>query len=294
MQHQVNSRACFHRLSNRCCYIIWLSLPPFTYNCVALAEQHLLLYFPLAFYPCSPMWTTLVTGTSLSSPTLLRRRPHRRLTSVSKLQCIVGTTIGRSQPLLYLFCSPALIFIFPPPSPPRDQQWLCYAQTSEQVAKTRLLRFFSSLYGTLKRGSRAALQFYPDSKEQAVLISSCAARQATPFFSVGCCEKVGGRYSRRRWVAGKLSCTWYLFIYLFFSTSFNIVAGPATPLNSFSLLATRCVVVQNQYSPLAANGLAIVSPVWSAMNTVDPCPLSPVQTQHSSSVFVLLVLFAIF
>ncbi|CAN0332920.1 unnamed protein product [Ectocarpus sp. 8 AP-2014] len=56
-------------------------------------------------------------------------------------------------------------------------QWLCYAQTSEQVAKTRLLRFFSSLYATLKRGSRAALQFYPDSTEQAVLISSCAARQ---------------------------------------------------------------------------------------------------------------------
>lgn len=55
-------------------------------------------------------------------------------------------------------------------------QWLCYAQTSEQVAKTRLLRFFSSLYATLKRGSRAALQFYPDSPEQAVLISSCAAK----------------------------------------------------------------------------------------------------------------------
>ncbi|CAN0433826.1 unnamed protein product, partial [Ascophyllum nodosum] len=55
-------------------------------------------------------------------------------------------------------------------------QWLCYAQTSEQVAKTRLLRFFSSLYMVLKKGSRAALQFYPDSTEQAVLISSCAAR----------------------------------------------------------------------------------------------------------------------
>ncbi|CAM9135354.1 unnamed protein product [Choristocarpus tenellus] len=55
-------------------------------------------------------------------------------------------------------------------------QWLCYAQTSEQVAKTRLVRFFSSLYGCLKRGSRAALQFYPESTEQAVLIASCAAR----------------------------------------------------------------------------------------------------------------------
>ncbi|CAM9552111.1 unnamed protein product [Discosporangium mesarthrocarpum] len=55
-------------------------------------------------------------------------------------------------------------------------QWLCYAQTSEQVAKTRLLRFFSSLYSCLKRGSRAALQFYPENPEQAVLIASCAAK----------------------------------------------------------------------------------------------------------------------
>ena len=62
-----------------------------------------------------------------------------------------------------------------------NKKWLCYAQTSEQVAKTRLLRFFSSLYATLKRGSRAALQFYPDSTEQAVLISSCAARHVAVF-----------------------------------------------------------------------------------------------------------------
>lgn len=54
-------------------------------------------------------------------------------------------------------------------------QWLCYAQTSEQSAKARLMRFFSSLYAVLKRGSRAALQFYPETPEQAVLISSCAA-----------------------------------------------------------------------------------------------------------------------
>lgn len=71
------------------------------------------------------------------------------------------------------FTSPLLPLCSPPCC---AKQWLCYAQTSEQVAKTRLLRFFSSLYGTLKRGSRAALQFYPDSTEQAVLISSCAAR----------------------------------------------------------------------------------------------------------------------
>ncbi|KAG5182692.1 methyltransferase [Tribonema minus] len=55
-------------------------------------------------------------------------------------------------------------------------QWLCYAQTSEQSAKARLMRFFSSLYTVLKRGARAALQFYPETPEQAVLISSCAAQ----------------------------------------------------------------------------------------------------------------------
>jgi 18S rRNA (guanine1575-N7)-methyltransferase len=55
-------------------------------------------------------------------------------------------------------------------------QWLCYAQTSEQSAKARLMRFFSSLYVVLRRGSRAALQFYPENPEQAVLISSCAAQ----------------------------------------------------------------------------------------------------------------------
>lgn len=54
-------------------------------------------------------------------------------------------------------------------------QWLCYAQTSEQNAKRRLQRFFSSLYNVLKRSARAALQFYPETPEQAILISSCAA-----------------------------------------------------------------------------------------------------------------------
>lgn len=80
-----------------------------------------------------------------------------------------------STPFGALALTPPPLRRFRRPFPRR--QWLCYAQTSEQVAKTRLLRFFSSLYATLKRGSRAALQFYPDSTEQAVLISSCAARQ---------------------------------------------------------------------------------------------------------------------
>jgi len=55
-------------------------------------------------------------------------------------------------------------------------QWLCYANTSSQFPKKRLTRFFSSLYQVLRRGGRAVLQFYPETAEQAVLISECAAK----------------------------------------------------------------------------------------------------------------------
>mmetsp|Transcript_35570 Transcript_35570/g.80225 ORF Transcript_35570/g.80225 Transcript_35570/m.80225 type:complete len:293 (+) Transcript_35570:129-1007(+) len=54
-------------------------------------------------------------------------------------------------------------------------QWLCYADVTGQTAKRRLTRFFSSLYTCLKRGSKAALQFYPETPEQAVLIAQCAS-----------------------------------------------------------------------------------------------------------------------
>lgn len=54
-------------------------------------------------------------------------------------------------------------------------QWLCYSDASNQVAKKRLSRFFSSLYNCLKRTSRAVLQFYPQNPDQAVLIASCAS-----------------------------------------------------------------------------------------------------------------------
>lgn len=38
------------------------------------------------------------------------------------------------------------------------------------------MRFFSSLYTVLKRGARAALQFYPENADQVVLITECASR----------------------------------------------------------------------------------------------------------------------
>lgn len=46
-------------------------------------------------------------------------------------------------------------------------QWLCYADVNSQSAKKRLTRFFSSLYFCLKRTAKAALQFYPETPEQA-------------------------------------------------------------------------------------------------------------------------------
>ncbi len=53
-------------------------------------------------------------------------------------------------------------------------QWLCYSNSAAQVPKRRLVRFFSSLYSVLKKSARAVLQFYPETAEQAVLISECA------------------------------------------------------------------------------------------------------------------------
>ena len=55
-------------------------------------------------------------------------------------------------------------------------QWLCYSNSAHQNPKRRLTRFFSSLYTVLKRGGRAVLQFYPETAEQAVLISETATR----------------------------------------------------------------------------------------------------------------------
>ena len=38
------------------------------------------------------------------------------------------------------------------------------------------MRFFSTLYTVLKRGARAALQFYPENTAQVILITECATR----------------------------------------------------------------------------------------------------------------------
>jgi 18S rRNA (guanine1575-N7)-methyltransferase len=55
-------------------------------------------------------------------------------------------------------------------------QWLCYSMQKTHHIGNRLMSFFTSLYRCLKRGGRAALQFYPENPEQLELITSTALR----------------------------------------------------------------------------------------------------------------------
>lgn len=54
-------------------------------------------------------------------------------------------------------------------------QWLCYSTSSEEDPKRRIARFFSMLYTTLKRGSKAIFQFYPENADQVYLLSKSAS-----------------------------------------------------------------------------------------------------------------------
>lgn len=55
-------------------------------------------------------------------------------------------------------------------------QWLCNADKSYHNPARRLLKFFSSLYACLRRGGRAALQFYPENSEQIELVTTQAMK----------------------------------------------------------------------------------------------------------------------
>jgi 18S rRNA (guanine1575-N7)-methyltransferase len=55
-------------------------------------------------------------------------------------------------------------------------QWLCNADKKEHVPQRRLMRFFSTLYRTLRKGARAVFQFYPENAEQMDLITQCAMK----------------------------------------------------------------------------------------------------------------------
>ncbi|KAF9984319.1 hypothetical protein BGZ75_004113 [Mortierella antarctica] len=55
-------------------------------------------------------------------------------------------------------------------------QWLCNADKTSHHPKARLMRFFSTLYSSLRRGARAIFQFYPENDDQVQLIMGCAVR----------------------------------------------------------------------------------------------------------------------
>ena len=52
-------------------------------------------------------------------------------------------------------------------------QWLCNADKRSHDPRKRLSSFFTTLYGCMARGARAALQFYPENPDQMELITSC-------------------------------------------------------------------------------------------------------------------------
>ncbi|OLY80785.1 putative 18S rRNA (guanine-N(7))-methyltransferase [Smittium mucronatum] len=53
-------------------------------------------------------------------------------------------------------------------------QWLCNADKKINRPKYRLMRFFSTLYSSLRRGARAVFQFYPENDDQISMILSSA------------------------------------------------------------------------------------------------------------------------
>eukprot|EP00921_Rhytidocystis_pertsovi_P002944 GHVQ01004916.1.p1 GENE.GHVQ01004916.1~~GHVQ01004916.1.p1 ORF type:complete len:287 (+),score=49.32 GHVQ01004916.1:173-1033(+) len=55
-------------------------------------------------------------------------------------------------------------------------QWLCNADQKHHEPFKRLLCFFRWLYQALRKGARAVFQFYPDSPQQAEMITSAAMR----------------------------------------------------------------------------------------------------------------------
>ncbi|KAK3244534.1 hypothetical protein CYMTET_45855 [Cymbomonas tetramitiformis] len=55
-------------------------------------------------------------------------------------------------------------------------QWLCNADSTAHNPRLRLKQFFSTLYRSLARGARAILQIYPESMQQAEMITMAAMR----------------------------------------------------------------------------------------------------------------------
>jgi hypothetical protein len=55
-------------------------------------------------------------------------------------------------------------------------QWLCNADRAGHEPRARLRAFFTSLYRGLTRGSRAALQIYPENAAQAEMMVAAAMK----------------------------------------------------------------------------------------------------------------------
>ncbi|GAA6020135.1 hypothetical protein JCM10207_006269 [Rhodosporidiobolus poonsookiae] len=55
-------------------------------------------------------------------------------------------------------------------------QWLCNADAASHSPAGRLLRFFTDLFGCLRKGSRAVFQFYPESDDQVKFIMAQATK----------------------------------------------------------------------------------------------------------------------
>ncbi|RMX49859.1 hypothetical protein pdam_00018386 [Pocillopora damicornis] len=55
-------------------------------------------------------------------------------------------------------------------------QWLCNADKKGHNPAKRLYKFFSSLYSSMSRGSRAVFQFYPENPQQVELITTQAMK----------------------------------------------------------------------------------------------------------------------
>ena len=76
-------------------------------------------------------------------------------------------------------------------------QWLCNAESSTEEPAKRLMRFFSSLYASLRIGGRAVCQFYPKNDQQKKMISDAAIKAG---FGAGLLEDDPGTKSAKTYL----------------------------------------------------------------------------------------------
>ena len=83
-------------------------------------------------------------------------------------------------------------------------QWLCYSDRNGYDPRKRLLLFFQSLYKSLRRGGRAALQFYPQARRrsrilpQPATLPTAVAAHGPAYPAAACAPPRAPRPYRRR------------------------------------------------------------------------------------------------